>query len=138
MPFIDWKSNFELGIENFDEHHKHLVGLINKIYDDVTTGAPSEEVGSVLEELISYVSYHFSAEEEWMAKQNYPKIEQHIAGHEKFCTTVIGFWQGHNLGKNVLSLDVLTFLKSWLTDHILKTDSEYGIFISSRGVEVAP
>jgi len=132
MPFIDWKSNYELGIENFDEHRKHLVGLINKIYDDFTTGAPTEEIGSVLEALIDYVSYHFSAEEAWMEKQRYPKLIQHLAEHEKFCNTVIEFWQDYNLGRSVLSLDVLTFLKNWLTDHILKTDSEYGIFIATR------
>ena len=132
MPFIDWKSTFELGIENFDEHHKHLVGLINKIYDDFTTEAPSEEVGLVLEELISYASYHFSAEENWMEMQKYPMLVQHVTEHEKFCNTVIRFWQDYNLGKIVLSLDILTFLKNWLTDHILKTDFEYALFIASR------
>jgi hemerythrin len=132
MPFIEWENSFELGVEQFDEHHNHLVGLINKIYDGYTTDAPSEEVGVVLEKLIDYASYHFSAEELWMEKQKYPKLEPHVAEHEKFCHRVIGFWQDYNLGKTVLSLDVLTFLKDWLIDHILKTDSEYGMFIASR------
>lgn len=135
MPFIDWDNSFELGIENFDDHHRHLVGLINKIYVDFTTGVPSEDVGSVLEELINYVSYHFGAEENWMEKQKYPMLVQHVAEHEKFCNSVIVFWQDYNLGKNVLSLDILTFLKSWLIDHILKSDAEYGIFMATRGVD---
>ena len=43
MPFIEWEVGFDLGIEQFDEHHKHLVSLINKSYFDYITGAPAEE-----------------------------------------------------------------------------------------------
>ena len=134
MPFIEWENSFELGIEKFDDHHRHLVSLINKIYDDYTTEAPSEEVGAVLEKLIDYASYHFITEELWMDKQNYPKRDEHSEEHEKFCRTVIEMKNEYNQGKMNLSLDILIFLKNWLTDHILKTDSEYGVYIASKGV----
>ena len=39
----------------------------------------------------------------------------------------------YDQGKLNLSLELLMFLKNWLTDHILKTDSEYGVFIKSKG-----
>jgi len=136
MPFIEWESNFELGIKTFDDHHRHLVGLINKIYDDYTTEAPSKEVGAILVELIDYASYHFSAEELWMEKQSYPypKIDQHFKEHDDFSNTIIDLKKEYNQGKLNLSLDVLIFLKNWLSDHILKTDSDYGVFIASRGL----
>ena len=31
MAFIDWESSFELGIEKFDNDHRHLISLINTI-----------------------------------------------------------------------------------------------------------
>jgi len=134
MPFIDWQSSFELGIENFDDHHGHLVSLINKIYDDYTAEAPSQVLGSVLEELIDYASYHFLIEETWMDNKNYPKLEQHSAEHDKFRATMIGFKRDYNEGKLNISLDLLMFLKSWLIDHILKTDSEYRVCMAPRVV----
>lgn len=136
MPFIDWESRFELGIENFDDHHRRLVSLINKVYDDYTAEAPSEELGAVLEDLIDYASYHFYMEELWMENNNYSKLDQHSAEHDKFRTAMIEFKRDYNQGKLNISLDILIFLKNWLTGHILKTDSEYGIFIKSRVVEL--
>ena len=140
MPFIEWERSFELGIEKFDDDHRHLVGLINKIYDDYTTEAPSEEVGVVLEELINYTCYHFGAEELWMEKQNYPypKIDRHFEEHDKFRHTLTELKKDYSQGKLNISLDALIFLKNWLTDHILKTDSEYGLFVASRGVAIDP
>jgi len=135
MPFIDWESRFELGIENFDDHHRHLVSLINKVYDDYTAEAPSEKLGAVLEELIDYASYHFNIEELWMEKNHYSKLDQHSAEHNKFHTAMIDFKRDYSQGTLNISLDILIFLKSWLIGHILKTDSEYGTFIKSRGVE---
>jgi len=128
VPYMEWNATFELGIEEFDEHHKFLVDLLNMTYDGLTCEAPRDELGGVLDELIRYAGYHFAAEEHWMGTQNYPDASRHREEHERFSERVVEFQKDFHQGKADLSFEVLQFLTGWLSDHILKTDAEYGRF----------
>ncbi|MDR3580599.1 MAG: bacteriohemerythrin [Oryzomonas sp.] len=130
MSIFVWDKSFELGIEQFDEHHRHLVGLLNKTYDDFTAGISQESLGSTLDELIDYATYHFAAEEHWMKKHRYPDLQQHQGEHERFSRRVVEIQKDYHGRKAKLSLEVLSFLKDWLSFHILKTDAAYGKFYS--------
>jgi len=132
MPFMEWDDTFELGIVEFDEHHKHLVNLLNIIFDGFTCEASYEELEAVLDELVDYATYHFAAEEHWMQVHAYPGLLQHSSEHERFCTRIVEFQQEFLNGKADLSLDVLQFLNNWLSDHIIKADGAYGRF--ARGL----
>jgi hemerythrin len=129
---MEWLPGFELGITEFDEHHKHLVYLLNMTYDGVTCGAEYEELEAVLDELVDYATYHFAAEEHWMTVNNYPRLPEHSNEHERFCTWVAGVQKDFHNGKSNLGIEVLQFLNSWLTEHILKTDAEYARFAKGQ------
>ena len=126
--FIEWETRFELGIHEFDEHHKHLVDLLNMTYDGFIGKAEQDELGAVLDELVDYATYHFAAEEYWMELHTYPGMLQHREEHARFCTRVVEIQNDFHQGKTNLSLEILKFLNSWLVNHILKTDAEYGRF----------
>jgi hemerythrin len=130
MSIFVWDESFELGIEQFDEHHRHLVGLLNKTYDDFTAGTSHESLESTLDELIDYATYHFAAEEHWMKEHRYPDLRQHLDEHERFSRRVVEIQKDYHGRKVKLSLEVLSFLKNWLSNHILKTDAAYGKFYS--------
>jgi hemerythrin len=132
MPFMEWDDTFELGIQEFDEHHKYLVGLLNTIFDGFTCEADYEELEAVLDELVAYATYHFAAEEHWMQVHAYPGLPQHSSEHERFRTKIAEFQREFRTKKADLSLDALQFLNNWLSDHIIKTDGEYGRF--ARGL----
>ncbi len=137
MPIMEWIKDYELGIDQFDNHHKHLVSLINTIYDDYTSEAPTETVGEVLNELIDYVAYHFSAEESWMENIKYPDREKHIKEHNRFSKTILEMQEEYTQGKMNLSFDLLVFLKTWLNDHITETDAEYGHYIATKRAPIS-
>jgi len=128
MPFMEWNSSFELGIHEFDEHHKHLVYLLNLTHDAITCGAEHDELGAVIDELVEYAAYHFSAEEGWMADNRYPGLPEHIGEHTRFTRWIIKVHDDFHNGKAWVAQEVLTFLNRWLTDHILRTDAKYGRF----------
>ena len=128
MPIIAWDKCFELGIEEFDDAHKHLVDLLNEAYDDFTNEAGCRPLAAILDTLIDYAKLHFASEERWMRSRKYPELVQHILEHEKFTLTILDIQKDLHDGKANLSLAVLEFLKTWLIDHILLTDSEYGLF----------
>ena len=128
MPIIEWKEKFNLGIEQLDHHHKHLVGLLNSIYDHVTGSSPIADIGSVLNALIDYTIYHFEAEERWMRENEYPGFAEHQGMHGKFATKVIWLHREFLDGRENISSEMLPFLASWLSNHILIDDADLGRF----------
>jgi hemerythrin len=136
MPIIVWDDSFTLGVQQFDEHHQHLVGLLNRAYDDFTAGAGPESVDSLLDELVDYATYHFAAEEHWMCEHSYPKLEEHRAEHDRFSARVVEMLKSDRIDRSSLLLEVLTFLNNWLVNHILQVDTEYAQHVVSEDMPI--
>ena len=132
MVFFDWSDNLLIGVPQFDDHHRHLVGLLNKVYDDIASGADRSRLEPVFKELNDYVAYHFSAEENWMKSVNYPGMSQHIQEHAEFSKEILDIQEGFFKGQAVSAFELMNFLQDWLLRHILKTDAKYGAFIASK------
>jgi len=131
MPIVEWDARLEIGIEPFDEHHKHLVAMLNKAYDALVCEAPAENVGDILAELFDYASYHFVAEEFWMTEHRYPRLQEHVEEHTRFTQRLVELCQEYRQKETSLSLEVLTFLREWLTHHILGSDADYGRYATA-------
>ncbi|MDU0459702.1 MAG: bacteriohemerythrin [Geobacteraceae bacterium] len=138
MPIVEWNDSFLVGVDPFDEHHKHLVDLLNRSYNELEHDAHLESCGDLLDELSDYVSYHFVREELWMMESSYPRYEQHIAEHNSYIQHLQEFQQDYKQGKAETSLEIFTFLRRWLIEHILKSDADYGRFISSQNNNPGP
>jgi len=136
MPIVIWNNSFYLGVKQFDDHHQHLVSLLNRAYDDFTAGAASASVDSILEELVDYATYHFTAEELWMQEQAYPGFAEHCIQHVQFIDKLAQMLHDQRSERKVLLLEVMTFLNDWLTHHILKIDSDYGLYIATKGMPI--
>ena len=132
MPIVEWNDSFLVGVEPFDGHHKHLVNLLNRSFAELVHAAPLESCGELLDELSDYVSYHFVAEELWMMENSYPRYEKHIAEHNNYIRQLQEFQQDYRQGRAETSLEVFTFLRHWLIEHILTSDADYGRFISTQ------
>jgi hemerythrin len=134
MPLMEWNSTLQLGVEPFDEHHKHLFSLFNRTYDLIATGAPADCFNEVYKELKDYTVYHFGAEELWMHERDYPQKQTHIQQHETFFKEIVRFEDESAEGGVLVSIGVLTFIKEWLLNHIYKIDAEYAAHILSKGI----
>lgn len=128
MPIVTWDEKFALGVAEFDEHHRHLVALLNKVYDDFVDGTARQSLLNVLDELVDYATYHFAAEEHWMRIHKYAKLEEHRDEHDYFVARVTTYQKDFAAGRRCLTLEILSFLKDWLLSHILDSDAEYGRF----------
>lgn len=137
MALMLWDPSFELGIHEFDEHHKQLVHLLNLSYDSFCFEAEHNELGAVLDELVDYATYHFAAEEHWMEACNYPGKSQHFEEHGRFSGRIVEIRNDFHIRKAHLNLEVMQFLKNWLIDHILKTDAAYAQFAKTAALNRA-
>ena len=131
MPIVTWDDSFLLNIPQFDEHHRHLVKLLNHAYDSFTSGESADTVDYILDELFDYAAYHFSAEESWMKQHDYPLLTGHAAEHNLFTVKVLEMLKEPHHDVTFRLLEVMSFLNDWLTSHILETDVEYVRFVKT-------
>jgi len=133
MPTIEWNYKFLIGIREIDQHHKHLVELLNETYDEFTERKDIAHLGYVIDELIDYSHYHFDCEEHWMVETLYPDLENHKIEHELFKKRAYEFKLNY-VQNATYSVEILSFLSNWITQHILETDAKFGSFLDVENI----
>lgn len=125
MTLITWNDRFATGIPQVDDDHRRIMGIINRI-DDALIGDQSRQVDSgTLEELAKYAEEHFALEEQLMESSGFPGLEAHRQEHHRARMLLLGLRNQHLDGRVVRSSDALSFLSTWLSEHILGTDLAY-------------
>jgi hemerythrin len=135
VPAIVWKDEYSVGVKVIDDQHKELFKRINKLFDDVSKGNVTT-VLDTLDFLNSYVIYHFSAEEQLMAKANYPELESHKNEHEWFKSEILSIREQverNGLGVS-LTLKLNKLLVSWLINHVTKTDVRFAPYVKEEAI----
>ncbi|RMF56980.1 MAG: hemerythrin [Calditrichaeota bacterium] len=135
MALFQWSDTFSVGISSIDRQHQKLISLVNELHEAMKNGKSKEVLGYIIEELINYTKYHFQTEEELFHKYQYPQEAAHKAAHDSFVEKVLQFQEGFESGKVLLSMEILQFLKQWVSDHIQKVDKQYSFFLKEKGVK---
>lgn len=134
MALINWSHALSTGIPEQDEQHKNLIYLLNRLNNAIEAGKDAEILETVLTELVSYTVYHFGHEEKLMDRHNYADTMAHKREHERFIETVDEFKRKLDSGDAVISVQIINFLRMWVTGHIMKTDKKMGMELSKVGV----
>ena len=130
--FIIWTDELSVGIEEIDEQHKVLVNLINKMHTAIEEHHGSDVVSEILSELADYTKIHFAVEESLMRILDYPGYEDHKVIHDELLDNVLELQKKVAFGKTAISFELMHFLKSWLSKHIMEEDMQYtGFFIAA-------
>ncbi len=130
MAFIDWSDKLSVNIEEVDDDHKKLVGMVNRIHDELAEGADKDALADLLEELISYTSWHFRHEERLMQESAYEGLFDHKTEHENLVGQATELYEAFLDGDNEIPDKLMPFLKDWLVNHINGTDREMGVFLA--------
>ncbi|MEK7991037.1 MAG: bacteriohemerythrin [Thiotrichaceae bacterium] len=133
--FVEWTPELSVGIQEIDEQHKILVDLLNRLYESIILRTDDEESIRILTELSQYTVIHFSVEESLMRILGYDDYEEHKKHHEELTLQVIELSDKVKAGKLSTSMELLKFLKNWLTKHILIEDKRYTAHFIECGVK---
>lgn len=129
MPLFRWDRRYATGVQEIDDQHKKLMGLMNELHDAMRSGKGKEVSRSILSELMDYSIYHFRTEEKMMRERSYPEMELHIKQHSDFMIRVEDLSRRLSSGEYMMALEINEFLKEWLSGHILSVDKEMGKYI---------
>jgi len=134
MPLFEWSEKFSVNIAACDEQHKCLIELLNTLHAAMKQGKGRDVISGVLNELADYTVYHFKTEEDLFRKHGYHGFDNHKKEHDDLTNQVMGFKNKFEQGQAALTIELMKFLKDWLTDHILESDNNYSLFLNSKGV----
>ena len=65
-------------------------------------------------------------------KHGYPNAAAHKEAHAKLLENARALKEQHDAGATMMSLEVIEFLKDWVTDHIKGDDRQYAAFFAER------
>ena len=125
MALIEWSEAYETGIPSVDKQHRHLVDIVNKFDEASRKGKGSRVMTLILNELFGYTSEHFSAEEKILEDAEYANLKQHKSQHRQLLQKLERLQFEFDQQDKRITVEVRSFLKSWLINHILKHDKAY-------------
>ncbi len=133
--FISWSDELSVGLQEIDEQHKILINLINRLFNEaILHKADKTVISAILEELVQYTIVHFAVEESLFRIFDYPDAEMHQVHHDKLKQEVSSF-QKKFAGGAVIDIELMNFLRKWLTHHIMMDDKKYTPFFLEKGLK---
>lgn len=135
---LPWDDSFSVGIQSFDNQHKKLFEIINRVYTSIVSRknpVSRELLNGALNELVEYMKLHFEAEERTMRAHGYPEYEKHKKEHDDFARSVADFKRRYDKGDAAITGELLGSLATWLDTHLNGTDKRYAPYLSARGIQ---
>lgn len=138
---FDWNSSMSTGIEEIDEHHKQLLRIgrdMEQLLQFKCIGVTEQQLLDIVCELRDYVAYHNYEEEALMEQENYPKLKEHRAEHQKYVNKVQHLdWPAMKRTPEPELKKLRDLLADLLFNHILTWDKEMGTAILAKQKEIA-
>ena len=134
MALMKWESKYSVGVATIDGQHKGLFDILNELHAAMMQGKAQNVTGPLLTKLLEYTQSHFKAEEALMSAAHYPALAQHRQVHLGLTGQVQEFMARNQKGDSTVSLQLLTFLREWLSTHILNEDLKYAPALKGQRV----
>ncbi|MDP6044539.1 MAG: bacteriohemerythrin [Phycisphaerae bacterium] len=126
-----------VGVELIDQQHKTWIEHYNKLVAAIEARQGPRELVETLGFLVDYTAFHFDAEEQLMADNDFPDLADHTTKHDELNDTLGNLIEDfQEEGATHILADFLqTFLGAWLIDHIRSVDMEFGKHLKEKGAE---
>jgi len=124
-----------VGVEALDDDHKRMIGIINELHEGIRDGHKKELLVKVLDDLMAYTQGHFAREETLFARTGYAGAPMHQGDHMGMIQRL------QNLRSRLpdrpvvmLDLELMSYLQSWLINHIQGSDKKYSSWLNAHGI----
>ena len=131
---FEWNQHYSVGIKSIDAQHQSLFAIASELYTAMSAGQGKAAVSRILDRLVKYTQMHFAHEERLMRQFAFPKVEEHVAEHAELTRKVLEFQEDFRSGRVNITVQLLTFLKNWLGEHIRGSDMLYAPYFKGQAV----
>jgi hemerythrin-like metal-binding protein len=132
--FVQWSPAIAVNVSAFDGHHQKLLQIIDRLYKAMQAGAAKAELSKIFDELLNYTGYHFGAENAAFEHFQYPECEHHQREHKELVAKAVALRKDFEQDKPMAAVEVMEFLRDWVTNHIRNCDKRYSGFFADKNV----
>lgn len=129
---LKWTEKDSVGVDKFDADHRELFRLLNALIDSMNMVNGDREIHEILDSLLSYTDYHFSAEEKNFVQFDYPDKVAHCKEHRHFVVKIQDLIDSVDESEKLKSIEAISFLQQWILHHINTTDKKYSDFFKGK------
>ena len=123
MNLIEWRDDFSVGIESVDYEHRELIGLINKVLQQIEQGEKQEDTLEYLGILYNMISSHFALEEKIMSECKYDEYEEHKSDHDDLMDVLRDLMDEYEDNTNIDTDSFAKRFSDWFTIHFMTRDA---------------
>jgi hemerythrin-like metal-binding protein len=134
MAHLTWNDTYSVGVRSLDDQHTILFEALNDLHSAMMKGQGKTLTCQLLQDLAAYTRDHFTAEETILSIAKYPALPQHRIKHRDLITQVNEYITRFEQGDITLNIQLLNFLRDWLTNHIQKEDRQYASWLNECGI----
>lgn len=130
--YIEFDDSLITGNETIDSQHKELIEHIQKFVNSCEDNTSIDKADQMLNYLIDYIVFHFTAEEKLQEEVSYPGLKEHREKHEEFKKTLAelsGKLKAEGSSED-LGEEIKVHVVDWLFNHIKVFDRSVAEFIN--------
>jgi methyl-accepting chemotaxis protein/hemerythrin len=132
--FCRYTADFDVLVNRMNDDHIKIFDFINTCHRKIKEKSDNISLLPILKELGDFTRGHFMREEEAMAKANYSDLDLQKKAHTKLLQKVADIIQSLEKGDDLDMIEVMSFFKEWLINHILMMDRKYGPVLKEQGI----
>jgi hemerythrin-like metal-binding protein len=129
---FEWNNRYSVQIGSIDAQHQTLFGLAEELNTAMAAGQGKSVLSRILNRLVQYTTVHFAHEERLMRLHDYPGFAAHKTQHEALAQKVQQFQAEYNAGTTAMTVELMIFLRDWLTGHIAGSDQKYAPLLKEK------
>lgn len=134
MGVLEWNVSLSIGVESIDDEHKRLIKIANALIKISNGCGGKSQLIRALSYLREYTVVHFQNEEHYMDSIHFPDLVEHRQEHARLKSIVKDYQDTLYHAESLEGIDVLGFIRSWLLDHVLKTDMKIKAYVQGSTV----
>ena len=122
-----WNDDYSINNEELDNHHQVLIDIFNRLYDKCLENDTNSSLDKIINELIDYTKYHFTAEELYMMNTGYEHVDKHIFEHTLFTDLIVDLKKDYNINHREQINELVVSLGIWLLNHVIVEDKKLSV-----------
>jgi hemerythrin len=126
MSLFNWSSEHSVYLPEIDAEHRALYRLGDEFHKALLAGGDPAKLRPTLVNLLESVEQHFRHEERLMRAMHYDAFAWHRRQHDTARRKVKALTKRAEGGDSLAACELLTFLSSWLEDHLSVSDRMMG------------
>ena len=128
-----WTKAISVNETVIDLQHQKLLAQVNELIDATLKKFDRMVLIKAVKFFDAYIKEHFTYEENYMRKMDYPEIKKHLEMHKDFIEHYELFKKEIETRSNPDTLfEMETYIGNWWLNHIGKEDKKYAIFLENK------